>query len=89
LFTLGSFTTLAIRCYVCGHESDSPFYETKSTSINQSLTKETIHASCDEFDSKNISFEEKQKYIRECPKDTYVGCSLKVGGNEFEPLLII
>lgn len=79
LFTLATYTS-AIKCYVCGDESDSPFYETKSTSINQSFIKERLHASCDGFNS-NMPLDEKQKYEIECPND-YVGCSLKVtGGN--------
>ncbi|CRL01649.1 CLUMA_CG014872, isoform A [Clunio marinus] len=77
IFTMSLIsTTTAIKCYVCGDESELPFLETKSMNINETFIKEKIHNSCDEFD--RIPLEEKHKYEMECPDD-YVGCMLQVG----------
>lgn len=70
--------TYAIKCYVCGEGSEAPFYDTKSTSINQSFVKERIQTSCDGFDS-SLTPQEREKYAIECPAE-YKSCSFLVGG---------
>lgn len=70
--------TYAIKCYICGEGSESPFYDTKSTSINQSFVKERIQTSCDGFDL-SLTPQEREKYAIECPID-YKSCSVVVEG---------
>lgn len=68
--------TYAIKCYVCGENSASPFAE--STSVNQSLVRGRIQSSCDGFDASTTP-QEREKYAFECPPE-YKGCSIVVGG---------
>lgn len=70
-------STNAIKCFICGAGSDLPFLESTSSGVNETLIKQKIHKSCDEFD--RIPLEEKYKYEMECPDD-YLGCMLNVGG---------
>lgn len=76
LLTLTS-TTNAIKCYVCGVDSETPFYE---SNFNETFIKQRVQTSCDEFD--RIPLEEKNKYEMDCPEN-FVGCMLNVGGEFF------
>ena len=74
-------TTEAIKCYVCGeHEAELQLFEAKLSNYNESVIKQKIHTSCDEFD--RINLEEKHNYEHTCPED-FAGCLLKVGSMKF------
>lgn len=72
-------TANAIKCYVCGHNSDAPFYD---ANVNETIIKQ-IHKSCDEFD--RIPLDQKYKYEMECPEG-HVGCMLNVGGKQSQQI---
>lgn len=70
-------TSEAIKCYICGgQDAELQLLEAKASNYNESIIKQKVHSSCDEFD--RINLEEKHNYEMNCPEE-FAGCMLKVG----------